>query len=478
MRSPAAMIGAHCGRTWLVLLLVLASASAYPQSSESSPQATAPAKGSVPAAKSHDQGKQPPAFSASGIHGSTAPSGYSTGLGREETSVVMKGVGDLDQDLFSGYLPPERVEDCAREPALMQAAATEPTAFGPNHALGLFYLSHGEFVRSIGFLDAAKRAQPADIDNVRALALALLGAARNTEAVALLEGATRNDRDDPALLRLLALAYRVSGKRDQSIQAYQRASSMPSGDPNNQFDCGVGLIGQGASDEAAKIFSAAVAAHPDVAKLWLGMGLVQDVKQDKEEALQSLLRAISTDPDYAPPYYFLAGLADASPERSVEIRKMLAEFVVSHPSSAKAHYDYALALWKQQRMHAAGISTAEIQSQLKLALTADPDMARAHFLLGVIYADANDSSSAERELLLAVKSEPEDAEAHYRLAQAYRRDHDRKKANAEMQRFLALHREQGKTEDSESTAIRDLASHPIHRLLPVMPCSGKASARP
>ncbi len=390
----------------------------------------------------------------------------------------MKGVSDLNDGLFSGLIPQEHVEDCARAPALISAAEGDPNAFGPNHVLGFFYLTHGDFARSIGFLESARHAQPADIDNSRALALALLGTQRNSEAVTLLEGANRSDRNDAVLLRLLALAYRLSGQRDNSIQAYQRASAAAAGDINNQFDCGLGLLGAWAPEDAAKLFAAATVAHPNASKLWLGLGLVQNIQRQKQEAIQSLLRSIAIEPDYGPPYFLLAGLADASSERAAEIRKRLAEFVVAHPSSAEAHYDYALGLWKQQRMHVDGTSAVEIQSQLKLALAANPNTARAHFLLGVIDSTVNDLSSAEKELLLAVKSEPENAEAHYRLAQAYKRDHKPDESKAEMQRFLALHREQGRDEDNSETNVWDLPADAIHRILRTTPCRAQALAHP
>lgn len=454
------------------MVLVLASVAAYAQTGNSSPNSD------VSAEKAAGQGKQPPAFSAAGVQGSTAPSGYSSGLAREETSAVMKGVSDLNDGLFSGFVPQEHVEDCARAPALIKAAEADPHAFGPNHALGWFYLTHGDFARSIRFLDAARHAQPADIDNSHALALALLGAQRNPEAITLLEGASKNDRNDLALLRLLALAYRLSGERDKSIQAYQRASVAAGGNINNQFDCGLGLLDAGASMESAKLFTAATIVHPDAAKLWFGLGLVQNTQRQKQDAIQSLLRSIAIEPDYGAPYFLLAGLADASSERAAEIRKRLAEFVVSHPSSAEAHYDYALGLWQQQRMHVDSTSTTEIQSQLKLALTANPHMARAHFLLGVIDSGINDPSSAEKELLLAVKSDPENAEEHYRLAQAYKHNNKPDDSEVEMQRFLALHRKQAENEHNPETEVWEMPSDAIRRMLQTTPCNAQAFAHP
>ena len=170
---------------------------------------------------------------------------------------------------------------------------------------------------------------------------------------------TKSVNQDPAPFRLLALAYQLSGEQQKSRETYQRAVAAAPGNVDNLFSSGIGLISAGAPEQAAELFTSATVSRPNEAKLWLGLGIAQDMARRKLEAIQSLLRAIAIDPDYLPPYFFLAGLADASPERAAEIRKNLAELVVAHPTSAEAHYDYALALWRQRRTNLMAASTAK-----------------------------------------------------------------------------------------------------------------------
>jgi len=414
--------------------------------------------------------RQPPAFNAAGVEGTIAPTGYSTGLTREETS-VMRSVDNLDQEILSGIAPAQSAPDCGQEPELLKAAEAEPHAFSPNHALGVFYLGHGQFIRSVKFLKAANEASPANAANARDLALALIGARQSSDAVALLERMTENSKSDPALLRLLAIAYQETGDRQKSVAAYQQAARLDP-DTRNQFDCGIGLIGAGASAEASALFASATASHPQSARLWMGLGVAQDLQQRKIEAIHSLLRAIDIDPEYMPSYSFLAGLADAAPEAEEQIRKRLAALVVTHPESAVAHYDYALALWKQRRSNSEIASGAEIESQLKLALSKAPMMARAHFQLGIVYADAGDFGNAESEFQKVVKLEPENAEAHYRLAQAYRRNRQPQLANDEIKKFLALRGIPGRDENSPEADLQKLGSHLSRQLAAAAPCNG------
>jgi Tfp pilus assembly protein PilF len=460
MSSAATTPGAGRLRNMLMMLVVFGAVAAASQTGQTNGQSERSAKNP----------KKPPAFSASGVQGTTAPSGYSTGVSNEEAAAVSKGVDDLNHELLSGFVPDWHVEDCSRESELVKAAKADPKAFEANYALGVFYLQHGDLTRSVEYLESARRVEPANINDSRALALALLGTKRNPEAVNLLEGVTGRARQDPATFRLLALAYQLSGEQQKARETYQRMVAAAPGNVDNVFSSGIGLISVGAPDQAAELFTSATVAHPNQAKLWLGLGIAQDMAQRKVEAIQSLLRAIAIDPDYLPPYFFLAGLADASPERAAEIRKNLAELVVAHPTSAEAHYDYALALWRQRRIDPITASGNEIESQLKLALTNDPNMARAHYLLGVLYADSNDLLRAESELSQAVKLEPNNAEAHYRLAQAYKRTHDSQLADTEMHQFLALHGTEGVDEQVPEQELHRSGSDLVASIAIAMPC--------
>ena len=413
--------------------------------------------------------KRPPTFSPAGIQGTIAPSGYSAGVSREETSQVMDRIGGLDHEVLSVFAPGEGIADCNQETDLLTAAQANPESFGPNHALGIFYFSHGDFIQSISYLKKAYGARPADINNSRELALAFMGAGQYSDSVSLLERITERGSGDPVLLRLLAIAYEASGYPQKSVAEYVRAAGLDAGE-ENLFDCGIGLIGLGKADEAAKLFASATIAHPGSARLWMGLGIAQDLQQHKIDAIRSLMRAVDVDPEYFPPYSFLAGLSGASLEADTQMKRRLAVLVVAHPESAVAHYDYALALWKQRILSPAAASPAEIESQLRLALAKDPKMARAHFQLGVVYADSGDYVNAATELRETVQLEPGNAEAHYRLAQAYRRDHQAELANLEIEKFLAMHGNAESGKDGSEAEVRKLAPQLSHQMTQAAPC--------
>ena len=78
-------------------------------------------------------------------------------------------------EFLSGFAPDWRVEDCSRESELIKAAKADPKAYRSQLYARTFYLEHGEFTRSVEYLESARHTKPVDINNSRALALALLG---------------------------------------------------------------------------------------------------------------------------------------------------------------------------------------------------------------------------------------------------------------------------------------------------------------
>ena len=451
-------------RTWHIAGIALATSVVFAQASQdTTSQSPTPPRDS----------KQPPAFSAAGVQGSTSPSGYSTGISREEDSAVSEGVNTLRHELLAGYVSNWPEQSCSRESELLKATQANPQGYDANLSLGLFYLEHGEFSRSVLYLESARRLNPADNRNLHALALALVGDKKNHEAIDLLQAPSATSDQDAVLLRLLGLAYQLAGDEGQARDAYQRAIAVSPNDAGNLLSAGLGLIASGAPQQATELFSSATAKSPNDAKLWLGYGIGQDRIGRRSEAVRSLLRAIAIDRDLAPAYFFLAALADASPEFAKALRTHLAEFVVAHPSSAEAHYDYALALWLQGKKHFVDASNAEIESQLRIALAAESNLAKAHYLLGLVYSDAGDLPRAESELLQAIQLEPGNAEAHYRLAQDYNRDRNPQLAAAEMSQFLSLRGSGNPEEAIAAPNLQDAGGSLITQLTMASPCTRK-----
>ena len=140
-----------------------------------------------------------------------------------------------------------------QETHLLAALRENPQSSEINHSLGLFYLYHQDFSRSIHYLQESSRLGKTGRDYSRDLALAYLGAKQYSSVIALLPQASGAEKLDALSLRILAAAYYATGNTPQSIAEYRRAGEVDSSE-ETQFAVGMALMRIGATAEAAGVF--------------------------------------------------------------------------------------------------------------------------------------------------------------------------------------------------------------------------------
>lgn len=378
----------------------------------------------------------PPSFQSSGIQGTTAPSGYSAGVTAEQKAQVLgslRGLADQHPVVATVAGP---VPSCGEARDLLKERSHDPSKADVDRLLGAFYLSRGEIDRSIPYLEKAAKAGSDTDASSRNLAIAYLQSGHFSEAIPILDALAKQSHGDAGSLLLLAEAYRGSGDLRKATEEYRSAATIDSS-PEIQFASGIGLIETGATSEAATGFLAAAAAHPAVAKLWMGLGIAQALRQEDIPAIRSLLHAVELDPTYLPVYSFLANLSGKSEETDKQIRERIETAVVANAENPDVHYAYALAMWKDREAGHGDQSDEEVETQLHLVIAKNPDFAEAHQLLGLVYADAGNFLSSVKEFEYATRLEPDNTKTHYYLARAYRRNGQAALADLEMKKFLA-----------------------------------------
>jgi tetratricopeptide (TPR) repeat protein len=137
------------------------------------------------------------------------------------------------------------------------------------------------------------------------------------------------------------------------------------------------------------------------------------------DAVTALCEAVDLDPNDARPVTFLTGMHDISPELADHVTARLAHLAEVHPNNAQVNYGYAVSLWKRREGEADEATLAEVRKHLLVAIRLDPQLADAHFQLGVLYVQGGELPNAIREFEAAVRLQPKTPDYHYRLARAY-----------------------------------------------------------
>jgi tetratricopeptide (TPR) repeat protein len=307
--------------------------------------------------------------------------------------------------------------DAAIESALLDAVRKQPDNFQASHRLAKFYRVHGRLDAALPFLEKAYRLNPGDYSNAWDLALSYLST-HKIDAARQVARALQRQNDKAELHNLLGSIEEAAGDLRAAVAEYQRAAQM---DPSekNVFDYATGFSKGKAYAEARQVFQYGVKQYPKSARMRVGLAVALHGLGQYFEAVAALCEAVDLDPDDARPVYFLTSMHDISPELSEHVTSRLAHLAEVHPNNAQVNYGYALSLWKRTQGTADDATLLEVRERLLRAVRLDPELADAHFQLGILYAQRGELSNAIREFEIAVRLEPKAPDYHYRLARAY-----------------------------------------------------------
>ena len=332
--------------------------------------------------------------------------------------------------------PSVRPDSTAVERRLLDAVRREPDSCAAHRALATFYVSQGKLEAAIPHLERARAIDPADYANGYDLVLALLETGKLDAARAEVKRLLA-DQDSGELHNLFGNIEERAGHLVEAAGEYERAAHMDATEAH-LFDWGNDLVQLRAFEPATQVFAAAIARHPQSARLHVGLGIAQYAQGQYEDAVRSFCRAADLDPSDGRAYQFLGEMYGVAPALGGEVTERLARFVKVQPGNALAHFHYAMILWKGQPAESPPADAERVEALLRRAVALDPRLAQGFLELGILLSDEERYAQSIRELRRAIALEPDLAQAHYRLARAYQKTGQQALAAEELKRFTQL----------------------------------------
>lgn len=211
--------------------------------------------------------------------------------------------------------------------------------------------------------------------------------------------------NDPAALVVLYDAHVAKGDTATANQFLDRLSAAGGGTDAavRVFNAGADAARAGNLDTALTLFGKAIEMDSELAPAHAASARLLLVKERYEEALAAADKAISIDPDLVDVqrvrYEAFRRLG-----REDEAREVFEQLAAADPQGlAETLYDRGKAAFE------AGETAAAVQA-LEQAVQARPDHARAHYMLGLSYANAGDNAKAKQHLEKFVELAPNDPE--------------------------------------------------------------------
>ena len=245
-------------------------------------------------------------------------------------------------------------------------------------------------------------------------------------------------RETAELHNLLGNVDERAGNFVAAADEYQRAAHMAPTE-EHLFDWGNNLLQLHAYEEAAQVFTAAIARHPQVGAAARRLGIAQYSRGQYEDAVKSFCQAADLAPTDPRPYQFLGemyGVAPAHGRRDHEAAGAFRQGAPAKRAGAVPLCDEPL------ERPARRIADQPICGRLKRCSDkrsrSIASSRRASCELGILLSDQQRYTEAIQELQRATRLEPDLAQAHYRLAQAYQRTGQKALAAKELEIFERL----------------------------------------
>lgn len=232
-----------------------------------------------------------------------------------------------------------------------------------------------------------------------------LEAGEHDRAIAVANKLLELSPNDPAALVLLYDAHAAKGDTATANQFLDRLSAAGGGTDAavRVFNAGADAARAGNLDTALTLFGKAIEMDSELAPAHAASARLLLVKERFEEALAAADKAISIDPDLVD-VQRVRYEAYRRLGREDEARQVFEQLAAADPQGlAETLYDRGKAAFE------AGETATAVQT-LEQAVEAKPDHARAHYMLGLSYANAGDNAKAKQHLEKFVELAPNDPE--------------------------------------------------------------------
>ena len=302
-------------------------------------------------------------------------------------------------------------------PLYRKALSLDPSMPGLRLNLGLALFKGGELKEAIQVFEPLLKSEPASSPDAQRLTaligIAEYGIGEYAAAVPYLKSAADSDPQNLQFRLLLAHSCLSARQFQCVLDTYHEILKL------NAESAEADMLAGEAEDEmrnhaaAIEQFRAAVKADPREPNVHFGLGYLLWTQNQFEEAAQEFRAELVNVPANA---QALAFLADSDMQLN--------------------HSDQAMPL---------------IQKAIKI----DPNLARAHLDLGILYADSGHHEEAIREFKTAARLSPDDPNPHWRLARLYQSMGNKTEANLEFQKTSSLHKAANDTIFSKLKAAQE-----------------------
>lgn len=281
-----------------------------------------------------------------------------------------------------------------------KASRINPDDYIYDFVIGTAYMKAKMFNESIPPLLNALDKNPSNIGIYNSLGTAYMATSQSDKAIQFYTKALELQPNAPMSYFNLGSAYQIQQNHEEACKYLKKAIELDEDDETFKVTLAMSLVKLSHYQEASDIYKKLIVMHPEKENYKYNLVTCLEALGEISTAIKMLEEIVYTNPKFILPAQKLASLYIKTNQLS-KAKEIYDNILLKKNISAETFHQYAI-------LSSSLCDTATAEKMLKKVIKMNPNIAKAHKDLGIIYLNKRLFSYAEEEFQTALRLQPND----------------------------------------------------------------------
>ena len=290
----------------------------------------------------------------------------------------------------------------------VMANAIEPDDYIFHFVIGTAYMKLKEFQKSIEPFKRALDKEPDNIGTLNSLGTAYMAVGNSEDAIKCYKRALELRPNSPMAYYNIGSAYQIQQNHEEACIYLEKACELDDEDEVFKTALAMPKTKLGCYEEASKIYKSLLLQHPEKENYKYNLVTCFEAMGDLQTAIKMLESMVYVNQKFILPAQKLASLYIKTNQLN-KAKEIYDNILLKGKVSAETFHQYAI-------LSSSLCDTDTAERMLKKVIKMNPDIAKAHKDLGIIYLNKRLFDYAEDEFKIAMQLQPNDFEIIFEYA--------------------------------------------------------------
>ena len=290
----------------------------------------------------------------------------------------------------------------------VMANAIEPDDYIFHFVIGTAYMKLKEFQKSIEPFKRALDKEPDNIGTLNSLGTAYMAVGNSEDAIKCYKRALELRPNSPMAYYNIGSAYQIQQNHEEACIYLEKACELDDEDEVFKTALAMSKTKHGCYEEASKIYKSLLLQHPEKENYKYNLVTCFEAMGDLQTAIKMLESMVYVNQKFILPAQKLASLYIKTNQLN-KAKEIYDNILLKGKVSAETFHQYAI-------LSSSLCDTDTAERMLKKVIKMNPDIAKAHKDLGIIYLNKRLFDYAEDEFKIAMQLQPNDFEIIFEYA--------------------------------------------------------------